>query len=83
MATIIDAAGSIVIIARNDHTVATIDLRIDYLLPVKCPGGLYVSTEILRLGRRVATVDMRVRGMEGRLVSTGRGVYVHSAPKPA
>ena len=81
MATIIDAAGSYAITAHNDHTNATIDLHIDYLLPVTGP-GVYVSTEILRMGRRIAIVDMRVHDHEGRLVSAGRGKYSHAPPKP-
>jgi uncharacterized protein (TIGR00369 family) len=81
MATIIDAAGSYAIIAHNNHTNATIDLHIDYLLPVTGP-CVYVSTEILRMGRRIAIVDMRVHDHEGRLVSAGRGKYLHSPRKP-
>jgi len=81
MATIIDAAGSYAITAHYGYTYATIDLHIDYLVPVNGP-CVYVTTEIVRMGRRIALMDMRVHDHEGRLVAVGRGKYSHTAPKP-
>ncbi len=55
----------------------TIDLRIDYLRP-----GLGehfdLSAEVLRLGSRVASTRMELRGADGKLLSTGSGAYIVS-----
>ncbi len=55
----------------------TIDLRTDYLRP-----GLasrYTATaEVLRLGGRVGSTQMRLLDDEGRLIATGAGAYIVS-----
>ncbi len=53
----------------------TIDLRIDYLRPGI---GEYFDLQatVMRLGSRVASTRMEFRGADGRLLSTGAGVYI-------
>lgn len=55
----------------------TIDLRVDYLRP-----GLgrhfIASAEVLRLGGRVGTTQMRLLNDEGTLIATAAGAYVVS-----
>ena len=55
----------------------TIDLRVDYLRP-----GLgkhfIASAEVVRLGGRVGTTQMRLVNDEGMLISTATGAYVVS-----
>jgi uncharacterized protein (TIGR00369 family) len=55
----------------------TIDLRIDYLRPGI---GEYfdVYAEVLRLGSRVCSTRMEMRGPDGKLLSTGSGAYIVS-----
>jgi len=55
----------------------TIDLRIDYLRPGI---GEYfdVHAEVLRLGSRVCSTRMELRGPDGKLLSTGAGAYIVS-----
>ncbi len=53
----------------------TIDLRVDYLRPGI---GEYfdLHATVMRLGSRVASTRMEFRGADGRLMSTGAGVYM-------
>lgn len=55
----------------------TIDLRVDYLRP-----GLgkhfIASSEVMRLGGRVGTTQMRLHNDEGLLIATAAGAYIVS-----
>lgn len=55
----------------------TIDLRVDYLRP-----GLgrhfIASSEIMRLGGRVGSTQMRLHNDEGLLIATAAGAYIVS-----
>jgi uncharacterized protein (TIGR00369 family) len=55
----------------------TVDLRIDYLRP-----GLgkhfNASANVIRLGGRIASTQMRLESDDGKLVATGAGAYVIS-----
>ena len=53
----------------------TIDLRVDYLRPGV---GEYfdLHATVMRLGSRVASTRMECRGADGKLMSTGGGVYM-------
>ena len=55
----------------------TIDLRVDYLRPGI---GEYfeLHATVMRLGSRVASTRMEFRGADGKLMSTGAGVYIMS-----
>ena len=53
----------------------TIDLRIDYLRP-GIGDHFDLRAEVLRLGSRVATTRMEFLGADGKLLSTGSGVYM-------
>jgi uncharacterized protein (TIGR00369 family) len=55
----------------------TIDLRVDYLRPGL--GRHFLATvEVLRLGGRVASTQMRLTNDEGRLIATAAGAYIVS-----
>jgi uncharacterized protein (TIGR00369 family) len=55
----------------------TIDLRIDYLLPGL--GSYFVASgEVLRMGGRVGTTQMRLVNDAGTLVATGTAAYILS-----
>lgn len=53
----------------------TIDLRVDYLRPgIGEYFDLYAT--VMRLGSRVASTRMEFKGADGKLLSTGSGVYI-------
>lgn len=74
LASLIDLAGHAVIAVRVGHMVPTIDLRIDYLRAA--PGtDLMAHAKVLRAGRSLATADIEVVDLDGRLIAVGRGIY--------
>ena len=69
--------------AEDDRMrVSTIDLRIDYLRPGK-QETLVAEGTVVRLGRRVGVVDMRMfhPSAPNDTVATGKGVYNVVIPK--
>ncbi len=65
--------------------VSTIDLRVDYLQHGE-PERIVCESTVVRLGHRVASVDMRVfqtHQTPHRLVATGKGVYNVKRGKPS
>jgi len=55
----------------------TIDLRVDYLRP-GIGEHFDLSATVMRLGSRVASTRMEFKGPDGKLLSTGSGVYIMS-----
>jgi uncharacterized protein (TIGR00369 family) len=55
----------------------TIDLRTDYLRP-GLASSYTATAEVLRLGGRVGSTQMRLVDTEGRLIATGAGAYIVS-----
>jgi uncharacterized protein (TIGR00369 family) len=55
----------------------TIDLRVDYLRP-GIGAWFEVTAEVMRLGSRVGSTRMELRGPDGKLLSTGAGAYIVS-----
>jgi uncharacterized protein (TIGR00369 family) len=78
ISTLVDAAGGLAVWTRIqfDDRVSTIDLRVDYLAP-GAPDELLAEATVVRLGNRVAVVDVRCTQPSSpeRVVATGKGVY--------
>lgn len=55
----------------------TIDLRVDYLRP-GIGEHFDLHAQVMRLGSRVASTRMEFCGADGKLLSTGSGVYIMS-----
>lgn len=65
---------------REFGRISTIDLRVDYLEPAN--GDAFVATaEVLRLGRRVANVQMRMTDAAGHCVATGTAAFALRSAK--
>lgn len=74
IASLIDIAGHAAVAAALRHGVPTIDLRIDYLR-MAAGSELRAAATLLKLGRTLGVVDVRVTDDEGRLVAAGRGSF--------
>lgn len=65
---------------REFGRISTIDLRVDYLEPAN--GDAFIATgEVLRLGKRVANVQMRMTDTAGHCVATGTAAFALRSAK--
>src|SRR3954466_8740822 len=79
LSALIDACGgaaAFTMITPPAERVSTIDLRIDYLRPGE-PKRIVAEATVMRMGNRVASVDMRTFHTDApdKLIATGKGVY--------
>jgi uncharacterized protein (TIGR00369 family) len=74
IASLIDIAGTFAIIAAVGRDVITVDLRVDYLRPVRS-GDLTATATPVRVGRSLAVADVDVAGADGAVVAVGRGLF--------
>lgn len=75
LAALIDVGATYAIAARLGRPLSTIDLRVDYH-SLALPGDLLVRGRILKLGKTVSTAEASILNLEGRLLSSGRGVFL-------
>ena len=75
VAALIDIAGHAAVAAKVRHSVPTIDMRVDYLRPAS--GTEIVATAcIIKWGRTISLVDIRLTDDQRRVVAVGRASYV-------
>lgn len=76
MAALVDSACGVALATRlrEGEALVTLDLRINYLLPVR-GGRLTAEGEVVHKGRRTGVAEASVRDGSGRLVA--RGVTTH------
>jgi uncharacterized protein (TIGR00369 family) len=74
IATLIDVAGNFAIIAATGRDIPTIDLRVDYLRPVR-GGALRAIGRAVKVGRRLGVADVEVFDEAGQTVALGRGLF--------
>ena len=71
--TLADVVGGAALVSVVDRPVPTIDMRIDYL--EAGTGDLRAEADVVRVGRDVGTVDVRVTDEAGAALADVRGVY--------
>ena len=77
VAALIDIAGHAAVAAKVRHSVPTIDMRVDYL---RAASGteIIAAACIVKLGRTISLVDIRLTDDRNKLVAVGRASYVTS-----
>lgn len=65
---------------REFGRISTIDLRVDYLEPANAD-AFVATAEVLRLGQRVANVQMRMSDLAGRCIATGTAAFALRSAK--
>ena len=75
IAAMVDIAGHASVCAKVRHTVATLDMRVDYL---RLAGGTHLlsTATVVKLGRTIAVSDVRIVDDQQRLVAIGRAAYL-------
>ncbi len=75
LASLIDLAADYAVAAQLGHGLPTVDLRVDYHRPAM-PGTLRAEGRVVKLGRTVATADATILDAAGKLIASGRGVFL-------
>lgn len=75
VAALIDIAGHAAVAAKVRHSVPTIDMRVDYLRPASGTEILAIAS-IVKFGRTISLVDIRLTDDQNKLVAVGRASYV-------
>lgn len=75
LASLIDLGGLYAVLSTKSVATATVDLRVDYHRPVSS-GRIRATSSIVKLGSKVSTAETRITNAEGKLVASGRGVYL-------
>lgn len=75
LASVIDLLGLYSVLTTGSISIATVDLRVDYHRPAG-PGDMSAEATIIKLGSKVSTAEAKVFSAEGKLLASGRGVYL-------
>jgi uncharacterized protein (TIGR00369 family) len=75
VAAMVDISGHAAICAKVLHSVATVDMRVDYLRMAAGTEVVAIAT-VIKLGRTIGVVDIRVTDDQDRLCAIGRAAYV-------
>jgi uncharacterized protein (TIGR00369 family) len=75
VAAMVDISGHAAIAAKVLHSVATVDMRVDFLR-LAAGSELRAVATVVKLGRTIGVVDVRVTDDQKRLVAIGRAAYV-------
>ena len=74
LAALVDLTADWALVSSNGRGVPTIDLRVDYHSPAK--GDLRITGKAIKTGRQHSVAEAQVFDALGKLVASGRGVYL-------
>lgn len=77
LASLIDLGGLYAVLTAKAVATATVDLRVDYHRPAS-GGELRSTSRVIKLGSKVSTAETEIVAEDGKLVASGRGVYLMS-----
>ncbi|HEX8918448.1 MAG TPA: PaaI family thioesterase [Chloroflexota bacterium] len=80
IATLLDIAATFALIATSGHDWVTVDLRVDYLRPVRA-GAVTVEGDVLRAGRRVGSARSTLRDAEGTECAVAIGTFASAGER--
>lgn len=75
LASVIDLLGLYSVLTTGNASLATVDLRVDYHRPAG-PGDMFAEAHVIKLGTKVSTAETKVFDGDGKLLASGRGVYL-------
>ena len=80
LAALIDLAADYAIAAKLGQPVPTVDMRVDYHRPAM-QGKLICAAQTLKLGSQFSSGESKIYDEAGKLLASGRGVYLTSSLK--
>ena len=75
LAALVDLAADWALVSTTGRGVPTVDLRVDYHRAAKGT-DLVAHGKVIRLGSQFSVSEARVLDTDGKLVASGRGVYL-------
>lgn len=75
LASLIDLMGLYAVLTTGNISLATVDLRVDYHRPAG-PGDIRAEAAVIKLGSKVSTAETKLFDSNGKLLASGRGVYL-------
>ncbi|MBP1845732.1 uncharacterized protein (TIGR00369 family) [Rhizobium petrolearium] len=80
LATLIDLTADWALVSETGKGVPTVDLRVDYHRAAM-QGDLRCVGKVIKTGKTVSVSEAQILDSEGRLLASGRGVYMMPAAK--
>ena len=80
LAALIDLAADWALVKMTGRGVPTVDLRVDYHAPAM-PGDLIAKGRVVKAGGQISTAEAHIYDANGKLLASGRGVYLTAPPK--
>jgi uncharacterized protein (TIGR00369 family) len=74
LAAIVDATASYTVAAAIGRIGPTLDMRVDFHKSAK-PGNITATGRLIKMGRSIASVDVTLCDVDGKLISSGRVVF--------
>lgn len=80
LATLVDLTADWALVSKTGRGVPTVDLRVDYHRAAM-QGDLICRGKVIKFGSQLSVAEAQILDTEGRLLASGRGVYMTAAPK--
>jgi len=80
LATLIDLTADWALVSKTGRGVPTVDLRVDYHRAAM-QGDLTCRGKVVKFGSQLSVAEAQILDAEGRLLASGRGVYMTATPK--
>ena len=80
LATLVDLTADWALVSKTGRGVPTVDLRVDYHRAAM-QGDLVCRGKVVKFGGQLSVAEAQILDTEGRLLASGRGVYMTAAPK--
>ena len=80
LATLVDLTADWALVSKTGRGVPTVDLRVDYHRAAM-QGDLVCRGKVVKFGGQLSVAGAQILDTEGRLLASGRGVYMTAAPK--
>lgn len=75
LASLIDLGGLYAVLTTKSVATATVDLRVDYHRPAS-GGPIRALSQVIKLGSKVSSAETQILDEAGKLLASGRGVYL-------
>ena len=80
LATLVDLTADWALVSKTGRGVPTIDLRVDYHRAAM-QGDLRCVGKVVKFGNQVSVAEARILDGDGKLLASGRGVYMTAPAK--